>query len=88
MNIKPQPNAFGLLLKRLRTARKLTQEQLAKRAGISAVHISEMERRKGLPSAGTVRALAEALTASEETLTVAVIESWAWNFQSAVGEWE
>ena len=40
----PVPSAFGNLLKRLRIAGQLTQEELAERAGVSARLISDLER--------------------------------------------
>src|SRR5688572_5418568 len=56
------PTAFGQLLRRLRTASDLTQEELAERAGVSTRVISDLER--GVihrPRRDTVRMLADGL---------------------------
>jgi transcriptional regulator with XRE-family HTH domain len=59
------PTAFGYLLKRLRTARKLTQEELAARAGISVRAVSDLERGiNRTPHQDTLRLLTEALELS------------------------
>ncbi|HEV2461820.1 MAG TPA: helix-turn-helix domain-containing protein, partial [Ktedonobacterales bacterium] len=59
------PTAFGHLLKRLRAARELTQEQLAARAGISARAVSDLERGiNRTPQQDTLRLLTEALELS------------------------
>lgn len=50
-------------LRRLRIARKMTFQQLADRAGISAGHLSQLERGIYRPTAATATALAEALGA-------------------------
>jgi predicted ATPase/transcriptional regulator with XRE-family HTH domain len=58
----PTPAAFGYLLKRYRTARRLTQEALAARSGLSVRAISDLERginRK--PHHDTLQLLVEAL---------------------------
>ncbi len=41
---RPTPSAFGKLLKRLRLSARLTQEELAERANVSARLISDLER--------------------------------------------
>jgi transcriptional regulator with XRE-family HTH domain len=41
---QPSPSTFGRLVKRLRVAADLTQEELAERAGVSARLISDLER--------------------------------------------
>ena len=51
----------GARLKQLRQARRLTQEQLAERAGLSYKFIGELERGRGNPTLTTLGALAEAL---------------------------
>jgi tetratricopeptide (TPR) repeat protein/transcriptional regulator with XRE-family HTH domain len=62
-----QPRAFGTLLRRLRTAAGLTQEELAERAHLSVRGISNLERGvRRLPQRGTVALLAEALRLSPE----------------------
>jgi len=53
----------GANLARLRLDRDLTQEDLAKKAGLSRVTVGKAERGTTLPRAGTLRALAEALGA-------------------------
>jgi predicted ATPase/DNA-binding XRE family transcriptional regulator len=59
--------AFGVLLKRLRRAAGLTQEQLAERAGYSVSYISQLERGQRQPLLATAALLATALElASEE----------------------
>lgn len=61
------PPAFGDLLRRLRIAVGLTQEELAARATLSARAISEIEcGRKQRPQRETVRLLADALSLSDE----------------------
>ncbi len=58
---------FGDLLRRLRTAAGLTQEELAERAGLSARGISDLERgRRSRPYFETVRLLADAFDLSDE----------------------
>ena len=53
---------FGVLLRRLRTAASLTQEELAERSGTSVRGISDLERGlRHAPRLETVRLLAEAL---------------------------
>ena len=55
-------HAFGRLLKRLRTADDLTQEELAERAGVSVRSISDLERGSShLPRRDTVQLLADGL---------------------------
>jgi transcriptional regulator with XRE-family HTH domain len=53
--------SFGVRLQRLRTARQLTQGQLAIRLGVSEPSISAWELDKARPKAGRIEALAEAL---------------------------
>ncbi len=62
-----QSTSFGMQLRRLREAAGLTQEELASRAGLSAVAVSVLERGKSRrPYPNTVRSLADALRLSEE----------------------
>ena len=60
---QPAPGAesFGLRLQRLRTARELTQGQLALRLGVSEPSISAWELDKARPKAGRMEALSVAL---------------------------
>jgi transcriptional regulator with XRE-family HTH domain len=51
----------GARLKQLRQARRLTQEQLAERAGLSYKFIGEVERGRGNPTLTTLAALSTAL---------------------------
>jgi predicted ATPase/DNA-binding XRE family transcriptional regulator len=56
------PHPFGELLRRLRTAATLTQEELAERAGLSVRAVSDLERGvHQAPRLETVRMLADAL---------------------------
>lgn len=52
---------LGDRLRQLRQARRLTQEQLAERAGLSNKFVGEVERGKGNPTLTTLAALSEAL---------------------------
>lgn len=54
----------GARLKQLRQARRLTQEALAERAGLSYKFIGEVERGRGNPTLTTLAALANALGVS------------------------
>jgi predicted ATPase/transcriptional regulator with XRE-family HTH domain len=60
--LRPAPLGFGSLLKRLRAAAGLTQEELAERAGVSARLISNLERGTNhRPRRASIDALAEGL---------------------------
>jgi transcriptional regulator with XRE-family HTH domain len=59
---------FGELLRRLRKERKLTQEELDERSGVSARAISDLERGGVEPRVATVAALARGLDLSLEDL--------------------
>jgi predicted ATPase/class 3 adenylate cyclase len=61
-----QPLPFGALLKRLRRAHGLTQEELAERAGYSPIYISMLERGARMPLAATATLLAGALELTSE----------------------
>ena len=52
---------LGARLKQLRHARRLTQEQLAERAGLSYKFLGELERGRGNPTLTTLAALSDAL---------------------------
>lgn len=57
-----EPSAFGALLRRLRLAANLTQEELAERAGVSPNAIGALESGSSrAPKRGTLNALIEAL---------------------------
>lgn len=51
----------GARLRQFRQARRLTQEQLAERAGLSDKFVGEVERGRGNPTLTTLAALSEAL---------------------------
>jgi transcriptional regulator with XRE-family HTH domain len=51
----------GNKIKRLRDARALTQEELAKKVGITVTALSRIERNQAEPRATTRRKLAQAL---------------------------
>ena len=55
---------LGARVKQLRRARRLTQEQLAERAGLSYKFVGEIERGRGNPTLTTMSKLAEALGVS------------------------
>jgi transcriptional regulator with XRE-family HTH domain len=61
-------DTFGELLRRLRKARRLTQEELDERSGVSARAISDLERGGVEPRVATVAALAKALDLSSDDL--------------------
>jgi tetratricopeptide (TPR) repeat protein/transcriptional regulator with XRE-family HTH domain len=64
---EPASQTFGVLLRRLRRAAGLTQEELAELAGLSARAIADIERgRTSRPYRSSVRALAAALNLSED----------------------
>ncbi len=52
---------FGARVKQLRKARRLTQEQLAERAGLSYKFVGELERGRGNPTLTTLAAISEGL---------------------------
>jgi transcriptional regulator with XRE-family HTH domain len=58
MNVK---TVFGSNLKQYRKEKKLSQEQLSEKAGVSVKHLSEIERGIVFASAGLLEKLAESL---------------------------
>lgn len=56
-----EPEALGRLLRRMRCARGLTLREVERTAGVSATHLSEIERGKSSPTVGTLEKLASAL---------------------------
>ena len=48
-------------IKRLRAAREMTQAVLAKKAGLTQVHVARLESGKHDPTLGTLQRLAKAL---------------------------
>jgi transcriptional regulator with XRE-family HTH domain len=52
---------FGRILRDLRTSRKLTQEELAERAGMDVTYLSDLERGRWNPSLAMIVDLANGL---------------------------
>jgi transcriptional regulator with XRE-family HTH domain len=52
---------FGRILRELRTGKKLTQEELAERAGMDVTYLSDLERGKWNPSLAMIVDLANGL---------------------------
>lgn len=60
--MQPSPKSvFGLVLRRIRRERDLSQEALAASAGLARNHVSELERARRDPSLATIVQLADAL---------------------------
>jgi transcriptional regulator with XRE-family HTH domain len=57
----PRKQGLGLRVQKLRTVRRLSQEALAKRAGISRGYVARLEIGRHDPTVTTVRKLAKAL---------------------------
>jgi transcriptional regulator with XRE-family HTH domain len=57
----PSPLELGRRIKLLRVKRNLTLKELEKRGGISATHVSEIERGKASPTVGALGRIARAL---------------------------
>jgi transcriptional regulator with XRE-family HTH domain len=64
----PSPGEFGRRLKMLRLSRGLTLKDLEERGGISATHVSEIERGKASPTVGALGRIALALGMRPATL--------------------
>ena len=64
--------AFAANLRRLRSARELSQEELARRTGLHASEISRLERGAREPRLGTIVKLARGLDVSTERLVKGV----------------
>ncbi len=58
--LPPDP-ALGLAIKELREARRLTQEELATRAGTTVGTVSRMEAAKSAPAWATVMQIVDAM---------------------------
>lgn len=71
MNLK----AIGARIKEAREAKKLTQEQLAEIVGLSATHISVIERGIKAPRLETFIELANALNATSDSLLIDVLDT-------------
>jgi transcriptional regulator with XRE-family HTH domain len=57
----PSPEELGRRIKMLRVAAGLTLKNLEERGGISATHVSEIERGKASPTVGALGRIAQAL---------------------------
>ena len=57
----PSPTELGRRIKMLRIAAGLTLKDLEERGGISATHVSEIERGKASPTIGALARIAHAL---------------------------
>ena len=64
----PSPGEFGRRIKMLRLSRGLTLKDLEERGGISATHVSEIERGKASPTVGALGRIALALGMRPATL--------------------
>jgi transcriptional regulator with XRE-family HTH domain len=64
----PSPLELGRRIKMLRVSRGLTLKDLEKRGGISATHVSEIERGKASPTVGALGRIAHALGLRPATL--------------------
>ena len=62
--MKDLPEKFGKQLRVHRTNEKMSQEELAFKAGISAAHLGQIERAEKKPTLETIGRLAEALDIS------------------------
>src|SRR6188474_1085893 len=64
----PTPEELGRRIKLLRVSRGLTLKDLEERGGISATHVSEIERGKASPTIGALGRIARALGMRPATL--------------------
>ena len=64
--------AFGIVLRRYRIHKQLTQEQVAWNTGMSRVYISEIERGLREPGLGTILKLAKCLQIPASDIVAAV----------------
>ena len=55
------PKRLGMTIQRWRTKRKLTQAELARRAGIHRIYLAQIEGQTKVPSLATLERLAKAL---------------------------
>jgi len=58
---RPEAKKFGAVVRKLREARGLTQDQLAERAGVSATYIGFIERGDNVPTLTIILQIASAL---------------------------
>ena len=66
--IDPSPAELGRRIKLMRVEKGLTLKDLEKRGGISATHVSEIERGKASPTVGALGKIARALGVRPATL--------------------
>ena len=66
--IDPSPAELGRRIKLMRIEKGLTLKDLEKRGGISATHVSEIERGKASPTVGALGRIARALGVRPATL--------------------
>ncbi len=59
---RPEAKKFGLVVRRLRESRGLTQEELAERAEVSATYIGFIERGDNVPTLTVILQIASALS--------------------------
>jgi transcriptional regulator with XRE-family HTH domain len=59
---------FGLVVRQMREAHSLSQEQLAERADLNRSYIGEIERGSAMPSLATVIKLSRALQVTPSSL--------------------
>ena len=59
--MRPEAELFGRHLRKIRTVREWTQEQLAEEAGITPTYTSDLERGMKVPSLTIILRLARAL---------------------------
>jgi transcriptional regulator with XRE-family HTH domain len=64
----PSPSELGHRIKMMRISRGLTLKDLEERGGISATHVSEIERGKASPTVGALGRIARALELRPATL--------------------
>jgi transcriptional regulator with XRE-family HTH domain len=57
----PTPRQLGMSLKKIRTAKKMSQAALAERAGLSREYVNKLEAGRYDPPLSTINALAKAL---------------------------
>lgn len=67
----PSPVELGRRIKMLRVSRGLTLKDIEERGGISATHVSEIERGKASPTVGALGRIARALKLRPATLVEA-----------------
>lgn len=65
--------AFGIILKELRTGLKLSQEKLAFACGLDRTFISMLERGKRQPSLTSILILADALSIPADEMVLKVM---------------